>query len=156
MSGRRLFELTRGATLILNPNFDQVVLYPPEIAALLEGRQLGNYTRHTVNKETNVAARPPSLPTDALNLSLRELFTREQTVKAAYLIEVHGIIEVADSSLVLAIVTSRAHQERLVALATLALKTDSIDLALPLDILFVEPDEPLPGICHAGIQLYGA
>lgn len=155
MSGRRLFELTRGATLILNPNFDQVVLYPPEIAALLEGRQLGSYTKHTVDKETNVAARPPSLPTDALNLSLRKLFAREQTVRAAYLVEVHGMIEGADSSLVLAIVTSRAHQERLVALATLALKTDSIDLALPLDILFVEPDEPVPGICHTGIQVYG-
>jgi len=61
-----------------------------------------------------------------------------------------------NTHLVLAIITSRAHQERLVALATLALKTDSIDLALPLDILFVEPDEPLPEICHAGIQFYGS
>lgn len=97
-----------------------------------------------------MAACPPSVPTDALNISLRELFAREQTVKAAYLVEVHGMIEGAQISLLLTIVTLRAHQERLVALATLALKTDSIDLALPLDILFVEPDEPLPGICHAG------
>src|SRR5580698_4725069 len=37
MSGRRLFELTQGATLMLNPNLDQVVLYPPEISALLTG-----------------------------------------------------------------------------------------------------------------------
>jgi len=102
-----------------------------------------------------VAACPPTVPTDALNLSLRELFAREQIVKAAYLVEIHGMIEGANSSLILAIITSRAHQERLVALATLALKTDSIDLALLLDILFVEPDELLPEICHAGIQLCG-
>ena len=155
MSGRRLFELTRGATLILNPNYDQVMLYPPEIAALLDGRELGNYTKHMVHEGANVAACPPSVPTAALDQSLRELFAREQTVKAAYLVEVHGMIEGTKRSLVLAIVTSKAHQERLVALATLALKTDAIALALPLDILFVGPDEPLPTICHAGIQLYG-
>jgi len=118
MSGRHLFELTRGATLILNPNLDQVTLYPPEIDALLEGRELGSYAKHTLKEATSVAACPPSVPTDALNLSLRDLFAREQTVKAAYLVEVHGMIEGANSSLVLAIITSRAHQERLVALAT--------------------------------------
>ena len=35
MSGRRLFELTQGATLMLNPNPDRAALYPPEVSALL-------------------------------------------------------------------------------------------------------------------------
>ncbi|ODU92252.1 MAG: hypothetical protein ABT18_13335 [Rhodanobacter sp. SCN 66-43] len=44
---------------------------------------------------------------------------------------------------------------RIVALATLAIETNSIDLDLPLDIMFVEPDEPLPEVCRAGVQLFG-
>lgn len=39
MSSRHLFELTRGASLMLNPNVDAIALYPPEVTALWnEGR----------------------------------------------------------------------------------------------------------------------
>jgi len=54
MSGRNLFELTRGATLMLNPNLDAVTLYPPEIATLLEGRALGFFTKDEVAEDTKV------------------------------------------------------------------------------------------------------
>lgn len=36
MTGRELFGLTRGATLMLNPNETNCVLYPEEISALLD------------------------------------------------------------------------------------------------------------------------
>jgi hypothetical protein len=41
MTGRRLLEPTRGATLMLDPNMDYVALYPPEVpevSAVLDGR----------------------------------------------------------------------------------------------------------------------
>jgi len=155
MSGRRLFELTRGATLMLNPNLDQVALYPPEIVALLEGRELGYFAKHSVEAGTSVGACPPSVPTDCLDIALRDLFEQEQTVRAAYLVEIHRKEESAEISLLLAIVAAPAYHERLLQLATLALRTNSTDLDLPLDMLFVEPDAPLPEVCHAGIQFFG-
>lgn len=155
MSGRRLFELTRGATLMLNPNLDQVALYPPEIVALLEGRELGYFAKHTLEEGTPVGAFPPSVPTDGLDIALRDLFEQEQVVRAAYLVEIHRKDECAQISLLLAVVAAPAYHERLLQLATLALRTNPIDLALPLDMLFVEPDTPLPEVCHAGIQFFG-
>lgn len=155
MSGRRLFELTRGATLMLNPNLDQVTLYPPEIVALLDGRELGYFAKHSVEAGTSVGACPPSVPTGSLDIALRVLFEKEQTVRAAYLVEIHRTDESAQVSLLLAVVAAPAYHERLLQLATLALRANSIDLDLPLDMLFVEPDVPLPEVCNAGIQFFG-
>lgn len=155
MSGRRLFELTRGATLMLNPNLDHVTLYPPEVNALLEGRELGYFAKHTLAEGTSVSACPPSVPTDGLDIALRDLFEREHAVKAAYLVEMHREDGHAQKALLLAVIATPAYHERLLQLATLALKTNPVDLALPLDMLFVEPDAPLPEICHAGVQFFG-
>jgi hypothetical protein len=155
MSGRRLFELTRGATLMLNPNLDQIALYPPEITALLEGKELGYFARHTLDKQTSVGACLPSVPTGDLDVTLRGLFEEEQTVRAAYLVEVHRYDEDAEVFLLATIVAGPSHHERLLQLVALALKTHSTNLELPLSLLFVAPDAPLPEVCHAGIQLFG-
>jgi hypothetical protein len=155
MSGRRLFELTRGATLMLNPNLDQVTLYPPEIVALLEGRELGYFAKQTLEGGLSVGACPPTVSTDDLGTALLRLFEEEQTVRSAYLTEVHREGEHAEVFLLLTVVAAPAHHERLLQLATLALKTHSTDLDLPLSIFFVAPDAPLPEVCHAGIQFYG-
>lgn len=155
MSGRRLFELTRGATLMLNPNLDQLALYPPEIIALLEGRELGYFAKQTLDEGISVGVCPPTVPTDNLHTALHGLFEEEQTVRSAYLAEVHREGECAEVFLLLTVVAAPAHHERLLQLATLALKTHSTDLDLPLSIFFVAPDAPLPEVCHAGIQFYG-
>jgi len=155
MSGRRLFELTRGATLMLNPNLDMVALYPPEISALLEGKELGYFAKHTLEKSVSVGACLPSVPTSDLCLALRELFEEEQTVRAAYLVEIHREDEPAEVFLLATIVAASTHHERLLQLVTLALKNHSIDLELPLSISFVEPGTPLPETCHAGVQFFG-
>jgi len=81
MSGRRLFELTRGATLTLNPNLDQVTLYPAEVDALLEGRSLGYFSQETLQHEEEVGACLPSVPTDALVLALRDMYAREPAAR---------------------------------------------------------------------------
>jgi hypothetical protein len=155
MSGRRLFELTRGATLMLNPNLDQVALYPPEITALLEGRELGYFVKETLDKGVSVGVCPPTIPTDDLNTALLGLFEEEQTVRSAYLAEIYREGEGAEVFLLLTVVAAPAHHERLLQLATLALKAHSTDLDLPLRILFTAPDAPLPKVCHAGIQFFG-
>jgi hypothetical protein len=155
MSGRRLFELTRGATLMLNPNLDQVALYPPEINALLEGRELGYFAKQTLGEEISVGVCPPTVPTEELNTALQALFEEEQTVRSAYLSQIHREDECAEVFLLLTVIAATAHHERLLQLATLTLKTHSTTLDLPLNILFVAPDAPLPEVCHGGIQFFG-
>lgn len=155
MSGRSLFELTRGATLMLNPNLDAVALYPPEITALLEGETLGFFRKEEVTKDTRILIGRPSISTAMLNGMLRSLFEREATVRGAFLTEVHRQNEHAEVSLLLTVVTAQAHQERILQLATLAFKTEALQLDLPLSMRFLAPNEPLDEICHNGVQIFG-
>ena len=155
MSGRHLLELTRGASLMLNPNVDKIALYPPEITAILEGKTLGFFTTDEVATDTEVLVGPPSVPTVELNTLLHNLFEREATVKAAFLTEVHHQDGEAKVFLLLTIVVAKTYQERLVQLATLAFKTEALELALPLDIRFLAPDEPRDGLCNNGVQIFG-
>ncbi|MBQ4853611.1 enhanced serine sensitivity protein SseB C-terminal domain-containing protein [Rhodanobacter sp. B2A1Ga4] len=155
MSGRRLFELTQGATLMLNPNVDQVALYPPEIKALLEWRPLGFFTQDALQQGEPVGVCPPTVPTDALVLALRELFMREPAVRAGYLLEVHRGTDDADVFLLLTLVVTSGNEERLVQLTTLELNSTVPPAALPVTLTCVPPDAPLPEICHHGIQFYG-
>lgn len=155
MEGRELFELTRGATLMLNPNIDKVALYPPEISALLEGRKLGCFSKHEIEAGVSVGACPPTKPADDLTIALRELFEREQTVRAAYLVEIHQLDESAQVSLLLVIVAAPKFHERLLQLATLEVTANSAELNLPLDLTFLEPEEPFPELYRKGIQFFG-
>jgi SseB protein. len=155
MAGRRLFELTRGATLILNPNRDQLTFYPPEIGALLEGRPLGVFTHETLGANEQVGVCPPSVPTDALVLALRGLFEREPSVRAGYLAEVHRGPGNLDIFLLLTLVVTKGNNERMVQLTTLEVGAVSPPPELPVTMTCVLPDEPLPDLCHHGIQFYG-
>ncbi len=156
MAGRELLELTRGATLMLNPNVDQIALYPPEVDAILAGQSIGLFSRESVTGSERVGACLPSCPTDGLTPVLRERFATEPLVRAAYLVELHRGPELADISLVLGIVVAAAHHERLLQLTTLWIQPALQDLAMPLSVILCKPDEALPEFFHQGIQFYGA
>ena len=153
--GRRLFELTRGATLMLNPNVDQVALYPAEIDALLDGRPLGYFTQETLQADEEVGICLPSVPTDSLVLALRDLYAREPAVRAAYLVEVHRPPDDTDVFLLLTLVVTKGSNERMVQLTSLELSSLSPRLERPLTMTCVAPDAELPALCHEGIQFYG-
>lgn len=155
MSGRDLFELIRGASLMLNPNVDAIALYPPEVAAILEGRSLGSFTKGEIPAETEFLIGPPSVPTVTLNKILRNLLEKEATVKTAFLTELRREDDSAAVILLLTIVAAKAHHERLLQLVTLAFKAEELELALPLDMRFLAPDESLDKICHSGVQIFG-
>ena len=155
MSGRNLFELTRGATLMLNPNLDAVALYPPEIVALLKGRALGFFGKEEVAEDTRVLIGRPSISTAGLNGMLCSLFEREATVRGAFLAEVHRQDERAEVFLLLTVVVAQAHQERILQLATLAFKTEALQLDLPLSMRFLAPDVLLDEFCNSGVQIFG-
>jgi len=155
MTGRRLFELTQGATLMLNPNVDQVALYPAEIEALLNGRPLGYFTQETLQADEEVGVCLPSVPTDALVLALRDLYAREPAVRAGYLVEIHRLPDDTDVFLMLTLVATKGSSERMVQLTSLKLSSLSPPLELPLTMTCVASDAELPALCHEGIQFYG-
>ncbi|MBN8924886.1 MAG: SseB protein [Rhodanobacter sp. 68-29] len=155
MSGRRLFELTEGATLMLNPNLDGVALYPPEVKALLAGRSLGFFAPEIMKEGEPAGVCPPTISTDALVLALRALFKQEPAVRAGYLVEVHPEAEGADVYLLMALVVASGNEERLLHLTTLEMNSISPVPELPINLACVASDAPILEVCRHGIQFYG-
>ena len=155
MAGRELLELTRGATLMLNPNVDQIALYPAEVDAILAGQSIGTFSKEVITGSEKVGACPPSCPTDELTSILRERFASEPLVRAAYLVELHRGPEFADISLFLGLIVPGAHHERLLQLTSLWIKPALKDWSTPLSVMLCKPDEELPEFFHHGIQFYG-
>lgn len=155
MTGRRLLELTQGATLMLNPNRDRVALYPPEVIALLEGRSLGHFVHEICEQEEQVGFCLPSVSTDDLVRVLQALFARETAVRAAYLVEMHRGADLSNVSLLLTLVVTSGSEERLIQLTSLELSLLSPMLQLAVTMSCKLPDELLPEHCRYGIQFYG-
>jgi len=156
MTGRELFEWTRGATLMMNPNREQAALYPAEIEALLEGRPLGRFGREPITLGDLTDGCPPSIPADDLVIALRNCFASEPMVSAGYLVEVlQNHEQQTETILLLVVVAPRMHAERLVHLISLVLQTSRPDISLPLTMVCHSAEEDLPAICDRGIQFYG-
>lgn len=90
LSGRSLLELTRGATLMLNPNENRCVLYPEEIDTLLRTGFIASLAKFNVEKEAAPLVgpptdEPPSWLIDALITALAKL----SYVQVAYIIGVY-------------------------------------------------------------------
>jgi hypothetical protein len=155
MGGRRFFELTTGATLMLNPNLDQVSLYPPEVKALLAGRPLGFFAREVVKEGEQAGMCPPTVTTDALVIALRALFEQEPAVRAGYLVQVHPEAEGSQVFLLMVLIVVPGNEERLLHLTTLEMNSISLLPELPINLACVSPDAPILGACRHGVQFYG-
>ena len=90
MNGRVLFELTRGATLMLDPNDCRCTLYPEEITALLTTGRVPQIQHFTIqeNAEPSVGAPldSPAWLIEALSSALSKL----PFVNSAYLAGVYS------------------------------------------------------------------
>ena len=81
-----LFNGTRGATLMLNPNDGGPVLYPEEIASLLDGRALEAFEKVTPSGDT-MDVRPAQRPPAALLEALRAGAALAPFIKDVYVLE---------------------------------------------------------------------
>ncbi len=86
MKGQDFFELTKGATVVLNPFSDYGKEFTPgEIEAMLDGSIHDNVNEVTVEEDTEVLLGQPSNYPSELVTALGELFTNHPMVNAAYL-----------------------------------------------------------------------
>jgi len=86
MKGQDLFNLTKGATLILNPFSDYgKELIPQEIESMLDGSIFEHTNELTIEKDTQIQIGQPSNYPNKLVQDLTDLFKNRQQVQAAYL-----------------------------------------------------------------------
>lgn len=153
MKGRELLELTRGATLMPNPNEDRCALYPKEVDALLAGKSLAPYAVETLTRSEQVAVRKPTVPTEAIREALRPIYASEPNVSAAYLVEIARGANHDERSLLIGAVVTEEATERVLRGALLALQSVAPTLPLPLLLGSLAPHLPL-GLYDKGVRVY--
>jgi hypothetical protein len=86
LGARPFFEMTRGATLVLNPGSDYgKELLPDEVSRLLDGTMFQPRERHVVERDTQILIGQPAKYPTKLVESLQRLYARLPNVRAAYL-----------------------------------------------------------------------
>lgn len=144
LPGRQMLALTRGATLMLNPNDEQYTLYPEEAVALLEGRPIGGIGTEMVVEGAVKLACAPTVPVDCLVSVLAPLHAADPMVHASVIMEMRRGPSGADRALLLIIVAPSAEAERLVRASAVVAQPVLPALSLPLLIRAWGLDEPLP------------
>jgi hypothetical protein len=90
LPAKSLFEITRGATLVLNPSSDHGKEFVPhEIDALLDSGMNQIPQRRVVQKETRVLLGQPSNYPTAMVEALSRFYATRSNVRAAYLCLMH-------------------------------------------------------------------
>lgn len=112
MTGRQLMELTRGATLILNPNDECCLLYPEEVATLLRTGTLARIDQVTDDEafppEISILEHVPDWLRECVTTTLSEL----PFVVQAYLVALHHRPGESSSGLLLVLGTKPTYGER--------------------------------------------
>lgn len=90
LPARSLFEMTKGATLVLNPKaaYGKEFL-PGEIAALLSNGVNRVAEQRVTTKPTHVLLGQPAEYPEEMVAALKSLFAKRNNVKAAYLAQMH-------------------------------------------------------------------
>jgi len=142
--GRTLLQITRGATLIMNPNDQRSILYPEEVKTLLETGNIAQIWCEVPTETRDIAIQTPARAPKWLIEKIRETERLLLYVKAAYLIECWppGSPERADLRLSLAVTKDDA--ERAVRAVTVHLGPRLSKLKLPLVMMTFEPTESRP------------
>lgn len=116
LTGRQLFELTRGATLMLNPNSTSCTLYPEEVAALLDHGEVAVVDQVEVTEPKPMEFREPDPTPSWLIDPLIALYAQLPSIDAAYLVEFRtpDDPDPEHTGLLIALGVSPAEQERAV------------------------------------------
>lgn len=107
-----LFNGTRGATLVLNPNNGGPILFPEEIASLLDGRPLETFEKVSPFGGS-MDVRPAMSPPNALLEALRSGASMTSFIKYVYVLEKREAEEPSSQTTLLVYLGAEAkHMER--------------------------------------------
>jgi hypothetical protein len=153
--GRELFEATRGATLMINPNDVSCTLYPEEIDGLLESGAVAHVAAFTVGEDEEVRIGAPTVPSDALASCLAQTLSGMHVAERAFLGEAHWRGRKPALAWFVAVVAPTHHGERISrAIASALDGLQPLDRALDVHVL--DPAAALPDwiIEHALAPIY--
>jgi len=112
LGARSLFEITRGATLVLNPTLPYGKEFmPQEVEALLDSGVNQVPARRVVQKETRVLLGQPANYPTAMVESLSRFFAKQPRVTAAYLGLMHDAENEEKPHLVIGIQCDGGYEE---------------------------------------------
>lgn len=140
MSGRRLLELTFGATLMIDPNDDGVTLYPSEVSALLEGRPLARVASECLHESGPLRVREPTpLPTRLIDY-LSGHFKMDPHIHAAYLSEVERSESSGEAFFLITVIADPQLAEPIARAFGQLFENDRPESRLPVTFAFQPPD----------------
>lgn len=146
LTGRKLFEITAGATLILNPNRRYCLFYPEEIAALLDGKMLPPPVLIEDEKERARPLEPVMKPAEWLTQALHDVLIGIPGVESAAVARCVPSGADEPERIVVVAVVSDSDAERTGRAMTVALKEACERTKTNLDVLTIGPGEDHPCI----------
>jgi hypothetical protein len=144
LSGRDLFEATRGATLMLNPNEVSCTLFPEEIVALLDRNEVAVINREVTTEERQILVSVPFRPPQWLTVGASNVLRTFAGVTSAYLVEVREAETPGDETLVIAIGVGPVLAERVARAVVTAIQPRCVAERLPVDVTVFDPEQPVP------------
>lgn len=143
--GRELFEMTRGATLMLNPNDGGAVLYPEEIESLLTSGTVAQVRKDTWHEGPTWFGSPDQQPPWLVPV-LTQTLTKQTFVASAYLIQTATAAHPEVVSLLIVLGVAPKYSER-AARACMTSMQPAIQQSPPdqtIDLTVFDPAEGLP------------
>lgn len=151
VAGRDLFEATRGATLMINPNDARCTLYPEEISALLADGTLAPVQKVTVDEGQAQIFKLAEMPTGLVK-ALRKALVAVSSVELAYLTSVKWQSTERSDGVMIALGSPPGREDREARAVAVALHGAMERLKRPVDITHFDVPGPAPDWV-AGLRL---
>lgn len=144
-TGRELLEITRGATLMLNPNDGGAVLYPEEVESLLTTGNIAQLTKDLWPGGTAWFGAPDYLPSWLIP-ALTQTLKRQSPVMSAYVIQAAPEANKNDVSLLIVLGVAPAQAERAVraCLTSMQPEIQRSPPELAIDLTVFDPVQGVP------------
>ena len=142
--GRQFLELTRGATVMLNPNDGGCVLYPEEVEALLRTGMVARVEKMHLDDGFSFLVSDQANPPSWLMPCLMGLYAQLSFVQEAYLLEVAPPHVPAEKTLLIALGVAPEHAERAVRASITEIQPLCAQNDVALDITTFDPAKEIP------------
>jgi hypothetical protein len=151
--GRMLFELTRGATVMINPNDARCTLYPEEIRRLLDDGTVAPVTKSQVQMGDDTRLyKLPSVP-NAFGRELKRVLRRTRGVEIAYITGTRTSQTQYPDGFLIALGGNGKEKDRTARAIATALYDEMCKLDRPVDIVqYVVGETPPPWIEDLGLK----
>ncbi len=153
LTGRQLFEHTRGATLMLNPNDAHCVLFPEEITALLDTGTIPILETEVLQSARTVGFRPPISAPEWLQPYLVHVVSRLSYVQYVYLVEMLMPDNPSNVTLLIVLGVESSLADRVVRAVSRAMQHRWKDVGANVDMTTFDPAAAEPPDWVAALTL---